>query len=63
MQFLRKAERVGLGRLGGLQIFVAKKRELTLTPTLQTCRPRRRMIPVKVTEPSARKGKYVRKSS
>ncbi len=55
MQFLRKAERVGLGRLGGLQIFIAKKRELTLTPTLQTWKLRRRMIPVNVSEPAARK--------
>jgi len=50
MQFLNKAEKVGLGRLGGLQIFVAKKRELTLTPTPQPWKPRRRMIPVNVTE-------------
>ncbi len=62
MQFLNKAEKVGLGRLGGLQIFVAKKRELTLTPTPQLWKPRRRMIPVNVTEPTARQSKYVRKS-
>ena len=60
MQFLSKAERVGLGRLGGLQILVAKKRELTLTPIQQPWRPRRRMIPVNVTEPTARQSKYIR---
>lgn len=63
MKFLSKAEKVGLGRLGGLQIFIAKKRELTLTPTLQPWKPRRRMIPVNVTEPTARKNSNVRKSS
>ena len=60
MQFLSKAERVGLGRLGGLQIFVAKKRELTLTPITQPWRPRRHMIPVNVTEPTARHSKVIR---
>ena len=60
MQFLSKAERVGLGRLGGLQIFVAKKRELTLTPITQPWRPRRHMIPVNVTEPTARHSKFIR---
>ncbi|MDH3609796.1 MAG: methyltransferase domain-containing protein [Gammaproteobacteria bacterium] len=60
MQFLSKAEKVGLGRLGALQILVAKKRELTLTPTPQPWRPRRRMIPVNVTEPTARQSKYTR---
>ncbi len=54
MQFISKAERVGFGSFGGLQIFVAKKRELTLTPLPQPWRPRRRIIPVNVTEPSAR---------
>ncbi len=62
MQALRKAEKVGLGRFGGLQIFVAKKRELTLTPLPQPWRPSRTMIPVKVTEPTTRQSKYVRKS-
>ncbi len=61
MQVLRKAEKVGLGRFGGLQIFVAKKRELTFTPMTNPWRPRRSMIPVKVTEPTARQSKYVRK--
>jgi len=60
MQFLSKAERVGLGRLGGLQIFVAKKRELTLTTIAQPWRPRRHMIPVNVTEPTARQSKFIR---
>lgn len=60
MQFLSKAERVGLGRLGGLQILVAKKRELTLTPIPQPWKPRRSMIPVNVTEPSASKSKHTR---
>ncbi|MFK7816309.1 MAG: class I SAM-dependent methyltransferase [Gammaproteobacteria bacterium] len=63
MKFLSKAEKVGLGRLGGLQIFIAKKRELTLTPTLQPWKPRRRMIPVNISEPTARKNSNVRKSS
>ena len=54
LQFLSKTERIGLGRLSGIQIFVAKKRELTLTPMKEPWRPRRHMIPVKVTEPTAR---------
>ena len=60
MKFISKAEKIGLGRLGGLQLFVAKKRELTLTPITQPWRPRRRMIPVNVTEPTARQGTYVK---
>ena len=59
MEFLNRSKNLGLGRLGGLQIFVAKKRELTLTPTPQPWRPRRRMIPVNVTEPTASQSKYV----
>lgn len=62
MQFLSKAERVGLGRLGGLQIFVAKKRELTLTPMPKPWRPRRRMVPVGVSEPSARNNEHARRN-
>jgi SAM-dependent methyltransferase len=62
MQFLSKAERFGLGHLGGLQIFVAKKRELNLTPMPQPWRPRRRMVPVNVTEPSARNSEHVRRT-
>ncbi len=58
MKFLSKADKFGLGRLGGLQIFIAKKRELTLTPTLQPWKPRRRMIPVNVAEPTARKTQF-----
>ncbi len=54
LEFLNKSERIGLGRLSGIQIFIAKKRELTLTPMTEPWRPRRRMIPVKVTEPTAR---------
>ncbi|MGH1538180.1 MAG: class I SAM-dependent methyltransferase [Gammaproteobacteria bacterium] len=62
MQVLRKAEKFGLSRFGGLQIFIAKKRELTLTPLPKPWRPHRSIIPVKVTEPTTRQGKYVRKS-
>ncbi|MEM7401178.1 MAG: methyltransferase domain-containing protein [Pseudomonadota bacterium] len=54
MQFLTKLQQIGLGGLGSLQIFVAKKRELTLTPMPQPWRQSRRMIPVNVTEPTAR---------
>jgi len=61
MQFLNKAERIGLSRLGGLQILVAKKRELALTPLPQPWRPRRRMIPVNVTEPTARHSEHVKR--
>jgi len=61
MQALSKAERFGLARLGGLQIYVAKKREFTLTRLPQPWRPRRRMIPVNVSEPSARQAKHTRK--
>ena len=42
MEFITKAEKIGLGRFGGLQLIVAKKRELTLTPLPQPWRPRRR---------------------
>ena len=62
IQFLSKAERVGLGRLGGLQIFVAKKRELTLTPMPQPWRPRRHMVPVNVTEPTARHSEHAKRT-
>ena len=58
MKFICKAEKIGLSRLGGIQLFVAKKRELTLTPLPQPWRTRRRMIPVNVTEPTARQSKY-----
>jgi SAM-dependent methyltransferase len=58
MEFLNRAKRIGLGRFGGIQIIVAKKRELTLTPIPQPWRPRRRMIPVNVTEPTTRQGEY-----
>lgn len=61
MRILSKAEKIGLGRLGGLQIYVAKKRELTLTPITQPWRPRRRIIPVKVSGPTVRKSKYYKK--
>lgn len=62
MQFLSKAERIGFGRLGGLQIFVAKKRELTLTPLSKPWRPRRRIVPVSVTEPTARHSEHVKRA-
>jgi len=61
MQFLSKAERFGLRRFGGLHIFVAKKRELTLTPMPLPWRPRRRMIPVNVNEPTARHGEHAKR--
>jgi len=63
LQFLNKLKRIGLGRLGGIQIIVAKKRELTLTPMTEPWRPRRRMIPVNVTETSARSKPHVKNVS
>lgn len=52
LEVLNKVESFGMGRLGGIQIFVAQKRVLTLTPRPQPWRPRRRIIPV--AEPTAR---------
>ena len=60
LQFLNHAGRYGLARLGGVRIFVAKKRVLTLTPRLQPWRPRQRVLPVNVAEPSAREASYAR---
>ncbi len=63
LKFMTKLEKFGFSRIGGVQIFVAKKRVLTLTPQLESWRPRRRIIPVNVTEPSARQTQYVERSS
>ena len=54
IQFLTKMQGIGLGGLGSLQVFIAKKRELTLTPMPQPWRQKRRMLPVNVTEPTTR---------
>ena len=60
LQFLSRAARYGLAPLGGVRIFVAKKRVLTLTPRLQPWRPRQRVLPVNVAEPSAREASHAR---
>ncbi len=60
MKFLSHASRYGLARLGGVQIFVARKRVLTLTPRLQPWRPRQRVLPVNIAEPSAREANHAR---
>ena len=60
--FLSKAERYGFKRFGNVQIFVAKKRVLTLTPRPQPWLTRRRILPVNVAEPSARQANRVRAS-
>lgn len=62
LEVLNKIERFGMGRLGGVQIFVAQKRVLTLTPQPQPWRPRRRILPVNVTEPTARQTNHARAS-
>lgn len=54
LEFLNKVARYGMHSLGCVQIFVAKKRVLTLTPSSQSWRPRGRILPVNVAEPSAR---------
>ncbi len=71
MQFINKISGVGLGRFrlgrfGGVQIFIAQKRELTLTPRPQPWLARRPIVPVKVTESSlshqtnhARRNRYL----
>lgn len=71
MQFMNKVDGVGLGRyrlgrFGGVQIFIAQKRELTLTPRPQPWLARRPIVPVKVTESSlshqsnnARRSRYL----
>ncbi len=62
LEFLNKVDRYGMGRLGGVQIFVAKKRVFTLTPSPQPWRPRRRILPVNVAEPTVRQISHVRTS-
>ena len=59
LEFINKAGRFGLGHFGGVQIFVAKKRVLTLTPKPQPWLTRRRILPVNVAEPSARQANRV----
>jgi len=71
MQFMNKVGGVGvgryrLGRFGGVQILIAQKRELTLTPRPQPWLSRRPMVPVKVRESSlshqtnhARRSRYL----
>lgn len=59
LEFLNKVDRYGMGLLGGVQIFVAKKRVLTLTPSPEPWRPRRRILPVNVAEPTARQVNHV----
>lgn len=60
LQVLSHASRYGLARLGGVQIFVARKRVLTLTPRPQLWRPRQPVLPVNVAEPSAREANHAR---
>ena len=62
LEFLDKADRYGMGRFGSVQIFVAKKRVLTLTQRPQSWRPRSHILPVNVTEASARQVNHVRAS-
>ena len=54
LAFLGKVDRYKIGNLGGLQIFVAQKRVLTLTPRQQPQPSRHRIFPINVAEPSAR---------
>ena len=60
LRFLNQASRYGLACLGGVRIFVAKKRMLTLTPRLSPWRSRQRVLPVNVAEPSAREASHAR---
>ena len=62
LKFLNQVGRYGLACLGGVRIFVAKKRVLTLTPRLSPWRPRQRVLPVNVAEPSAREASHARAS-
>ena len=59
LEFLNKLTGIGLGAFGGVQIFVAQKRVLTLTPQPQTWSPRTRILPVNVAKPSARQANHV----
>ena len=58
--FLSHAKRYGLARLGNVQVFVAKKRVLTLTPRPQPWRATNPVMPVNVAEPSAREANHAR---
>ena len=67
MQLLNKIGGVGLGRyrlgrFGGVQIFVAQKRVLTLTPRPQPWLARRPIVPVNVTESSLSNTNHARRS-
>ena len=62
LEFLNNVDRFGMGRFGGIQIFIAKKRVLTLTPRPEPWRPRRRILPVNVAEPTARQTNHVKAS-
>ncbi len=62
LEVLNKMQRFGMGRVGDIQIFVAQKRVLTLTPRPQPWRPRRSILPVNVAEPSARQTPHAQAS-
>ncbi len=57
--FLKKADHYRIGNLGGVQLFIARKRVLTLTPKLQPRRSQRRIFPLNVVEPSTRQANRV----
>lgn len=59
LEFMTKANRFGIEILGSIQIIIAKKRVLTLTPRPQPWLTRRRILPVNVAEPSARQANSV----
>ncbi|MCY3803685.1 MAG: methyltransferase domain-containing protein [Gammaproteobacteria bacterium] len=58
--FLGRASHYGLARLGIVQIFVVKKRVLTLTPRAQPWRAPKPVLPVNIAEPSAREANHAR---
>jgi len=62
LEFLQNMDRYGMSRFGSVQLFIAKKRVLTLTPRPESWRPHRGIIPVKVTEPTARQVKHAKSS-
>ena len=59
LEFLNEISGIGLGGFGGVQIFVAKKRVLTLSPRPLAWKPRPRILPVNVAKPSARQANNV----
>lgn len=59
LEFLQNLDRCGMSRFGSVQLFVARKRVITLTRRPQPWRPRSRITPVNVTEPTARQVKHV----